>query len=880
MKNIKIKAKLIILFIVIKIVPLLVIAYIAVNGAQSLDKYFTNSTISLLNNSQSIIKTTANKAIDDSIKMLDKKSQNNLERVSYELANKVANFLYERDNDLLFLSKTSLNQKIIEQFYNSKFSYLTTHGEYIYDEKNSKWISSNKKIQKVEENLVANLSDNKKEFHYTNPQIFSKTKTPIYKEIVYFDLKGKEKYKISQINSKKVNVSDSKNTYIKAEKYFKEIQKLKKGEIYVSDVIGAYVKSNLIGTFSKQKAKKMGIPFAPQNHAYAGLENPKGKKFDGIIRFITPTFKNNIKTGYVSMALDHRHIMEFTDTTNPTSRNAKQNISNASDGNYAFMWDYEGKNISHPRDYFIVGYDPKTGERVPGWISKDIAEDFKNSKEKELLTFLESYPKFKEQSLKKKPNILQLKGSGQIALDCRYLNFAPQCQGWMQVTKDGGYGSFIIYWSNVWKLSTAASIPYFTGKYANSKRGFGFVTIGANVDEFHMAANHTKENIDKILSTQTKIMEDSVLKNQKQINSYLKAIVQELSFVTIFMIIIVIAIAVLMSNYITNKIQNLLIGTQKFANNKLDYKIKVTSDDEIGNLENSFNNMASQIDSLIKEQKNLNDELEIKVKEKTTELIEINENLEEKVRISLNKNRQQDAQLIQQSKRAAMGEMISMIIHQWKQPLNAIDMINSALDLRLQMGINTEEDLKKDNLEIKKQTELMNQTMNDFKDFFKQTQKENYIVKDIVLKSIQLINHIYKSNGININIIKSNDASTEGFSNELIQVIINILNNARDIILEQKVKYTQIDIYLSVDSNYIYISIQDYAGGIPNEVLPKVFDPYFTTKEEDKGTGLGLHMSKMIIEKVNGTLEVQNNEIIKDDKKVIGANFIIKLPKA
>jgi len=207
-------------------------------------------------------------------------------------------------------------------------------------------------------------------------------------------------------------------------------------------------------------------------------------------------------------------------------------------------------------------------------------------------------------------------------------------------------------------------------------------------------------------------------------------------------------------------------------------------------------------------------------------------------------------------------------------------MINSALDLRLQMGINTEEDLKKDNLEIKKQTELMNQTMNDFKDFFKQTQKENYIVKDIVLKSIQLINHIYKSNGININIIKSNDASTEGFSNELIQVIINILNNARDIILEQKVKYTQIDIYLSVDSNYIYISIQDYAGGIPNEVLPKVFDPYFTTKEEDKGTGLGLHMSKMIIEKVNGTLEVQNNEIIKDDKKVIGANFIIKLPKA
>ena len=82
-----------------------------------------------------------------------------------------------------------------------------------------------------------------------------------------------------------------------------------------------------------------------------------GVRFDGIVRFVTPVFKNGEKIGYVSMALDHKHVREFTDTANPTGKNVKQNIPDASLGNYAFMWDYEGKNISHPRDYSIVGYD-------------------------------------------------------------------------------------------------------------------------------------------------------------------------------------------------------------------------------------------------------------------------------------------------------------------------------------------------------------------------------------------------------------------------------------------------------------------------------------------------------------------------------------------
>ncbi|MFY9076012.1 sensor histidine kinase, partial [Malaciobacter mytili] len=409
------------------------------------------------------------------------------ERLSYEIAKNVANFLYERDKDILFLSKLNLNQKIIEDFYNSKQREVIEHGKYYYDEKSSSW-KVNESIKSLKrEKTNALLKDNEKEFNYTDPINLKRRVIPIYKEITYFDLKGQEIYKISQIDKKLKDISKKTNTYVNSEEYYKEIKKLKKEEIYVSDVIGESLKTKIIGRFTKESAKKAGIEFEPERYAYAGKENPVGKEFEGIVRFVTPVYKAEKKVGYVSVALDHKHIMQFTDTVDPTGKNPVQDIADASVGNYAFMWDYEGKNISHARDYFIVGYDKQTGKKQMPWLSSDVAEKFYNSK-KDINEFLKDYPQFEEQSLKKKPNIKQIKEEGNVGLDCRYLNFAPQCQGWMQVTENGGYGSFIIYWSKVWKLTTAAAIPYYTGKYANSKRGFGFVTIGANVDEFHAAA--------------------------------------------------------------------------------------------------------------------------------------------------------------------------------------------------------------------------------------------------------------------------------------------------------------------------------------------------------------------------------------------------------
>ncbi|MFW2581337.1 ATP-binding protein [Aliarcobacter butzleri] len=854
MKNLSIKIKLIIIFILIKIIPLLFVSYIAYEGILKLEQYLNKSTNFLYNQSKEVISNTANASIEDSIKILDKKSQESLERLSNEIALNIANFLYERDRDLILLSKLELNQKVLDSFFEAKTKEITIHDEYYYDNETNSY-KTKEEIKEVErDKKTANLKDNEKEFNYIDPIDFKTKNIPIYKEISFFDLQGNEKYKVSTINNQKVNVSDSKNTFIKAEKYFDEIQKLNKNEIYVSDVIGEYIGTKVIGLFTKEKAQKSGIEFEPEKYGYAGIENPLGKRFEGIIRFITPVYKNDEKIGYISLALDHRHLQEFTDTVNPTNSNLKQNITDASLGNYAFIWDYEGKSIVHPRHYSIFGYDKNTGEKVMPWLSLDVAEKFYSSNQN-INDFLKNYPKFEEQSLQKKPNLKQLKEDGNVGLDCRYLNFAPQCEGWMQLTQNGGYGSFIINWSNVWKLTTAATIPYYTGKYGNSKRGFGFVSIGASVDDFHAAANETKEEVTKILDSQTQIISKIMDENKFEIKDSIRALINELSTVTFAMIVLVIIIALFMSSYLSKKIDDILIGTKKFANNELDYRIKVTSTDEIGQLENSFNEMAGKIEKLINQEKKLNTELE------------------EKVIVETSKQKEQEQLLIQQTRLAAMGEMIGNIAHQWRQPLNALGLILQNLKFSYEIGELDEKMIDKSVKKATLLTENMSKTIDDFRNFFRPNKaKENFKINEGITKAVELIESTFEHNNIKLEKdFVSSEIEFFGFANEFSQVILNLLTNAKDAVLENKIENPLIIIQTKIDDEYIYISIKDNGLGIKDEIINKIFEPYFTTKDEGKGTGIGLYMSKIIIENnMNGKIEVKNEQN--------GANVIIKLP--
>ena len=222
----KIKVKLIFIFIIMKIIPLLAISYIAYDGVMKLELYLNNSTKLLFNQSKDIIQNTANLSIEDSIKNLDKKSQELLEKISYELANKVSEFLYERDKDILLLSKLELNQKTLENFFDAKNKNITIHGDYYYDDKSNEYKTDDQLKKEIRTNTKANLKDNEKEFNYIDPVDFGVKSIPIYKELSYFDLSGKEIYKVSSINPNKLDLSNKKNTYVNSESYFKKINKL------------------------------------------------------------------------------------------------------------------------------------------------------------------------------------------------------------------------------------------------------------------------------------------------------------------------------------------------------------------------------------------------------------------------------------------------------------------------------------------------------------------------------------------------------------------------------------------------------------------------------------------------------------------------------
>ncbi len=242
------------------------------------------------------------------------------------------------------------------------------------------------------------------------------------------------------------------------------------------------------------------------------------------------------------------------------------------------------------------------------------------------------------------------------------------------------------------------------------------------------------------------------------------------------------------------------------------------------------------------------------------ELKELHENLQKKVDRNVVELREKDHILIQQSRQAAMGEMIGNIAHQWRQPLQAIAGI-------IQNYEDAFEDGTLDMDYIEKHTDLimdiltnMSRTIDDFRYFFKPNKlKKNFNIKNIILKTIAFLESSFKFNNIDVSFDLEDNCIIEGFPNEYSQVLLVILSNAKDELVERKIKDKKISIVLKRIEDKFVLKISDNAGGITKEVLPKVFDPYFTTKEQGKGTGIGLYMAKMIIEKnMEGKLTARN----------------------
>lgn len=265
------------------------------------------------------------------------------------------------------------------------------------------------------------------------------------------------------------------------------------------------------------------------------------------------------------------------------------------------------------------------------------------------------------------------------------------------------------------------------------------------------------------------------------------------------------------------------------------------------------------------------------VLKRENELLSANELLDKKVKDEVEKNLHKEKQLIQQNRTAAMGEMMGAIIHQWKQPLNSISIANSSIDMHIMLDDFDKELLSKQTKSISSQIEYMNTTMNDFRNFFKAQPKSCFNLETSIKDVYKLIGKIYEIQKIVIEKDLDGDLMIEGYPNELNQVIINILNNARDAIQEHNPEIKKIFIKTYKEDKYAIMTITDCAGGIPEDMLEKIFEPYVTTKSDEKGTGIGLDMSKNIIEKVDGEIFATNVTKIIDDKEHKGAMFTIKL---
>ncbi|NCB10994.1 MAG: PAS domain S-box protein [Erysipelotrichia bacterium] len=234
--------------------------------------------------------------------------------------------------------------------------------------------------------------------------------------------------------------------------------------------------------------------------------------------------------------------------------------------------------------------------------------------------------------------------------------------------------------------------------------------------------------------------------------------------------------------------------------------------------------------------------------------------------------------LLQQSKLAAMGEMLENIAHQWKQPLSTITTLTSGILLNKEYNILDDNFLKEGLNNITNSAKYMSKTIDDFRDFYSnKVEKKEFDIEDSIEKALVLLStKLVKKD---IVIIKNLDnLKILGYKNELIQVYMNILSNAIDSLddLEDEIKIIQIS--SKIENNKLILEFLDNAGGINEEIIDKIFDSHFTTKSEKQGSGIGLYMSKIIIDKSHGELKVSNKTFEYNSKTYKGANFMIILP--
>lgn len=335
---------------------------------------------------------------------------------------------------------------------------------------------------------------------------------------------------------------------------------------------------------------------------------------------------------------------------------------------------------------------------------------------------------------------------------------------------------------------------------------------------------------------------------------------------------------VLLLNLAFNPLKELLKKIERFDPNKPDERFDVSpSHDEIGIIQNAYAQMTRRIRAYNEERAELTRTLEEKVKERTLKLNEQNKALESANQVlerQICTIRDQEEMLIAQSRLAAMGEMMSMIAHQWRQPIATMSLMITDYDVRSTIEGRERGEVDDILMRISETLGYMSDTVNDFQTYFKPNNAlEQAALAQIIERAIHFTQPRLTMYRIDLKIRCDERITIMTYVNELVQVLVNLINNATDAIRERggEVKDRWIVIEVHEHDSEVTLEVSDSGGGIPESIVGKVFEPYFSTKSKN-GTGLGLYMAKMIVEKHGeGKIEVENAKE--------GAKFSIRFAK-
>ena len=332
---------------------------------------------------------------------------------------------------------------------------------------------------------------------------------------------------------------------------------------------------------------------------------------------------------------------------------------------------------------------------------------------------------------------------------------------------------------------------------------------------------------------------------------------------------------------IMNPVEMLIRRIRETAQGKLCHRVEV---DESAypvcrELAESFNEMQEQIRQREEALERNNQELNRKVEERTQSLRELNEKLEERIREEVKRNLQAQNRLARAEKLAAMGEMIANIAHQWRQPLSVISTLATGIKVEHRAGVLEEEELDRVCDQINLNTQYLSRTIDDFRSFIKGDKEKS---RFNFAEMIESLRHLIQSQLESYRIVLESDVDPEleilGYRNDLIQILINLFNNAKDAIASTRGQGGWVWIGAEKEGKTLHLTIEDNGGGIPDEIIGRIFEPYFSTKEKSQGTGLGLHMVYRLVESMGGTISVENFRRRQGDEEVSGARFIIEIP--